>query len=69
MWDPKVIKAELIKIGSSLSRAALVRGLSESACRVALNRPLPSGERAIAEELGVDVREIFPERYIQKEAE
>ena len=69
MWDPKVIKAELIKRGSSLSRAGYVGSLSESACRVALNRPLPSGERAIAEELGVDVREIFPERYIQKEAE
>lgn len=68
MWDSKLIKAELIKRGSSLAQAALIRGLSESACRVALNKPFPSGEKAIAEELGVDVKEIFPERYLKKEA-
>lgn len=69
MWDTKLIKAELTKRGSSLAQAGIIRGLSESACRVALNRPFPSVERVIAEEFGVDVTEIFPECYIKKETE
>lgn len=69
MWDPIVIKAELIKRGSSLSQAGIVRGLSDSACRKALTQRLPNAEKAIAEEIGVSVTEIFPERYEDKVAQ
>lgn len=63
MWSATRIKNELMIKGTNLSKIAVQNDLCESACRVALMRPFPKAEQAIANELGVDVKEIFSDRY------
>lgn len=63
MWPVTRIKSELMLRGTSLSKVAVENDLSESACRVALMKAFPKAEQAIANELGVDVKEIFSDRY------
>lgn len=62
-WDRHSIMAEVRRRGSNLRQLALEAGLSESACRKALAVPLPAGEAAIADFLGVTVHELWPDRY------
>lgn len=62
-WHPEYIKAEIRMRGTDLSKLALENGLSESAVRVALRRPLLSGELAISRLLCVPLHELFPERW------
>lgn len=57
------IKAMVHRKGKSLRDLALESGLSESACRVALIRPLPAGEAAIADFLGLTLQDLWPDRY------
>lgn len=62
-WDRHEIRAEIHRRGSSLTALAIAEGLTPSACRVALCRPLPSGEKAISDFLGVPVFVLWPDRY------
>ena len=62
-WDRHSIMAEVRRRGSNLRRLALEAGLSESTCRKALAVPMPAGEVAIAEFLGLTVQELWPDRY------
>lgn len=63
MWDKAKIKIELIKKGSNFTKAALDNDLSSGACRTAMVKPFPAGERALAKVLDVRVEDLFPERY------
>ncbi len=63
MWDKAKIKIELIKRGSNFTKAALDNDLSSGACRTAMVKPFPAGEKALAKVLDVRVEELFPERY------
>lgn len=63
VWDRHEIMAEVRRRGSNLRQLALEAGLSEGACRKALAVPLPAGEAAIADFLGVTVHELWPDRY------
>lgn len=63
MWNKAKIKIELIKRGSNFTKAALDEDLSSGACRTALVKPFPAGEKALAKALNVSVEELFPERY------
>ncbi len=69
MWDKTIIKIELLRRGLTLTRVALDAGLSSSACRIALVKSCPAGERALADALNVKVEDIFPERYMEKRDE
>lgn len=63
MWDKATIKIELIKRGTNFTKAALDNDLSSGACRTAMVKPFPAGERALAKVLDVRVEDLFPERY------
>jgi Ner family transcriptional regulator len=57
------IKYQLRVRGSSLSAIARELGVSRHAPRLALDKPYPRMERAIAAKLGVEPRSLWPERY------
>lgn len=57
------IKAAVRKRGTTLKDLALQGGLSESACRKALDVPSPRAEALIAKCLKKPVHEIWPDRY------
>lgn len=63
-WDRHAIAAEIKRRGSSLRKISLAAGLSESTCRGALYRPLPSGEEAISGFLGIPVHVLWPDRHV-----
>lgn len=52
-----------MKRGSNFTKAALDEDLSSGACRTAMVKPFPAGERALAKALDVRVEDLFPERY------
>lgn len=62
-WHPADIRAEVSKRGKTLAGLARDAGLDESACRVALIRPLPKAEIAIARFLGVSLHDLWPKRW------
>lgn len=62
-WDGPRIKAELERRGSSLGRLSLAAGLCRTTVAKALRLSYPRGEEIIAKALGVEPREIWPERY------
>lgn len=62
-WHPEDIKAALRKRGTSLAEISRRLGLHPESCRVALRRPWPRCERAIARALGVSPSELWPDRY------
>jgi Ner family transcriptional regulator len=62
-WHKADIKAALEKAGLTVSGVADRHGLKASTPRAALIRPCYAGEQAIAAELGVAPRTIWPERY------
>ncbi|MBC7857978.1 MAG: helix-turn-helix domain-containing protein [Burkholderiaceae bacterium] len=63
-WHPADIKAELAKIGVTLSRIAFDAELSDSSSLSAcLKRPMPVNEKRIADALGVKPSVIWPSRY------
>ena len=57
---PEDIKAAVRKRGKTLTQLAREAGLTESACREALIRPMPAGNRAIANFLGCTVHDLWP---------
>jgi len=63
IWDRHAIRAEIHRRGATLTKVAMDAGLDPSACRVALIRPLASGENAISRFLGVDPQILWPDRY------
>ncbi len=57
------IKYQLELAGYSLSSLARELGVSRHAPKLALDRPYPRMERAIAEKIGIAPHEIWTERY------
>ena len=57
------IKYQLRLRGSSLSAVARDFGVSRHAPRLALVKPYPRMERAIAKKLGLEPQVLWPERY------
>ncbi len=62
-WGPQAIRAAIHMRGMTLTKLAVDNGLSESACRHALNRPLPKADMVISSFLGVSLNELWPDRY------
>lgn len=62
-WHREDIKAAIRKRGTTVTKLAQDNGLSDSACRVALIRPSPAGERVISSFLGVPLQVLWPDRY------
>lgn len=60
---PEDIKAAVRKRGKTLTQIGLDAGLAKSTCRVALQKPIPSANRAIAKFLGQAVHVLWPEWY------
>lgn len=57
------IKAAIRKSGTTLKAISLAGGLSESACRKALDVPSPRAEALIAARLKKPLHVIWPDRY------
>jgi Ner family transcriptional regulator len=57
------VKYQLELAGYSLSSLARELGVSRHAPKLALDRPYPKMERAIAEKIGAPPQEIWPDRY------
>lgn len=57
------IKAAVRKTGTTLKEIALKGGLSESACRKALDVPSPRAEALIAAHLKRPLHCLWPDRY------
>ena len=66
IWDKEDIKAAIRKRVKSLAALSLKWGFSESAISKALTTPCPNVEKRIARFLGVDRRELWPDRYDAK---
>ena len=64
--DRFAIRAEIHRRGGTLTAIARNAGLSDAACRVALAKPCPSGERAIARYLRKPMHELWPDRYDER---
>lgn len=60
---PEDIKAAVRKTGVTLTALSLAHGLSECTCRASLTRPLPAGNRAIADHLGRNLSDLWPQWY------
>ncbi|MDQ2069345.1 helix-turn-helix domain-containing protein [Natronospira bacteriovora] len=57
------IKYQLRLRGSSLAQVARDQGVSRDAATLALRKPYPRMERAIADALGLRPEQLWPERY------
>ncbi len=57
------IKYQLRARGSSLSKVARKHGLSRFSASIALKKQYPRLERAIARDLGLQPKQVWPERY------
>jgi len=57
------IKQNLRQRGSSLAQVARDHGVSRDAATLALKKPYPRMERAIAQALGLAPQQLWPERY------
>jgi len=63
-WHPADVIAALHKAGLTMAKLANQHGLKGStSLSVALTRSLPSGEKRIADALGLHPKEIWPSRY------
>jgi Ner family transcriptional regulator len=65
-WDRHAILAEIKRRHGSLAAFAALVGMSASELSVALGRPFPKGDRAIARGLGIKQQKLFPDRYDAK---
>ncbi len=61
--DDEDIKAELRRRGLNLAKIARDRDVPHSTLKMSFQGPSPKGDRIIAEVLGVEVQELWPERY------
>ena len=57
------IKCKILLKGMTLKSLSLKAGLSARACSVALIKPFPAAEEAIAEFLGIPARQLWPSRF------
>lgn len=62
-WDPPRIKAELQRKGLTLNGLSIAHGADRCTASKAIRASYPRFERIIAEALGVEPQEIWPERY------
>ena len=62
-WPPEKVKAAIYEKGVSMESLAIGAGRSASVVRIALRRKCPTGERVVAELLGIPAHEIWPSRY------
>lgn len=62
-WHPEEIKAAIRMRGSSMAELSRQHGYGISAVRQVLRRPWPAIERIVADYLGVEPQEIWPDRY------
>ena len=62
-WDKHAIKAEIHRRGATLRSLETDFGLETNTCAVALDRPFPKAERAIAAFLGLRLHDLWPDRY------
>lgn len=62
-WHKEDIKAAIRKRGMNMVTLAIQYGVQPSLVRNCLGRPLISGERVIADFLGVPLHELWPERW------
>ena len=60
---PEYLRADIRSKGKTLAQLAHDASVSESAVRMALRFGCPAGEKAIAEFLDKDPRELWPDRY------
>jgi Ner family transcriptional regulator len=60
---PEDVKAEVRKKVGSLAALAREHGVSDSVVRAALIRPQPTGNKIIADCLGIPIHKIWPEWY------
>lgn len=65
-WHSADIIAALHRKRLTLSAVSRQAGLSSSTLANALTRPWPRGEKLIADAIGVEPQEIWPERYIDE---
>ncbi len=64
VWHPEDVKAEIRKGGETLRRLSLKARYDGSAASKALRQPWPAVERIIADFLGLEPQEIWPDRYL-----
>lgn len=57
------IKCKILLKGMTLKSLSLKAGLSARACSVALIKPFPAAEEAIAEFLGIPAQQLWPSRF------
>lgn len=62
-WTKNRIKSELALRGLSLAAVSTAAGLHRTAASIAIKKPWPKAEQAIATAIGKDPREIWPSRY------
>lgn len=62
-WDKFAIKAELHRQGWTFTALAERYGCHRTNISVALDRPNATGEKAISEAIGIDPKELWPDRY------
>lgn len=63
VWDRHSIKAAIARKGKSLSELAREIDMPETTLRTALDKPCLSGEKAIANFLGIPLHILFPTRW------
>lgn len=68
-WHSADIIAALHKRRITLAALSRAAGLSSSTLANALSRPWPKGELLIAEAIGVEAYEIWPNRYFDLEGQ
>lgn len=64
-WHKEDIKAAIRKRGLTMTDLSVQYGLNPNSVRNCLGRPLISGERVVADFLGVPLHELWPERWTQ----
>lgn len=62
-WSPLKVRAELVARNISLRSISRGAKLNDAAASVALRRPFPRAEAAIAKVLGLEPFQIWPSRY------
>jgi Ner family transcriptional regulator len=62
-WHIADIKAALEKKGWTLRKLSASKGYASNTLGVALHRKWPSGEKIIADAIGVEPKDIWPSRY------
>ena len=61
----ELIKAEIRMRGSTLAEVAEKHGLSLQVVSLALKKPSLSGEKAIADSLGMPLHKLWPKRWTE----